>query len=74
VFPDLPVAAVYRGGAGGVGGAEVRLQEGDYAAVLVERSGTGTLMGRALGKTTLQGFHSLHGAAFAEAADTAVAR
>ena len=75
VFPDCPVAAVYRGGEGGGGGAEVRLQEGDYAAVLVERSGTGTLMGRALGKTTLMGFHALHGAAFAEpASEGAVAR
>jgi len=69
VWPDLPVAPAY----GLAGGEPVRLAPGDYAAVLVERGGTGTLMGRCLGRTTLQGFHALHGAAFADAPAAAAA-
>lgn len=45
-------------------------QPGDFVAVLVERSGTGTLMGRCLGRTSLTGFQAAHGAQFAEAAAT----
>jgi tRNA-2-methylthio-N6-dimethylallyladenosine synthase len=60
---------------GGAGPATHRAAPGDYVAVLVERATTGTLMGRALGRTTLAGFHALHGAQFAQhAAAAAVAR
>jgi MiaB/RimO family radical SAM methylthiotransferase len=65
VFPDLPMPAVYRAGASpdalALASAAVRAQPGDYVAVLVERATTGTLMGRAMGRTTLMGFHSQHG-------------
>ena len=49
--------------------ATVTLEAGDYAAVEVTRTTTGTLMGVCLGRTTLAGFHRLHGAAWAERAE-----
>jgi tRNA A37 methylthiotransferase MiaB len=74
VWRDDPVPAAYAGRSPpAAGGERVRLREGDYAAVLVERGGTGTLMGRCLGRTTLTAFHALHGAAFAEPAAVAAA-
>ena len=58
VFPDEPLLPYY---GGGVGDAR-RAQAGEYVAVVVERGTTGTLMGRALGRTTLRGFQERHGA------------
>ncbi len=58
VFPDEPLMPYY---AGGVGEAQ-KAQAGEYVAVLVERGTTGTLMGRALGRTTLRSFQERHGA------------
>jgi tRNA A37 methylthiotransferase MiaB len=71
VFADEPVGVYEQPGRPG-GGERARLAEGDYVACLVERATTGTLMGRALGKTTLMAFHRMHGAAFAEAQPVAV--
>ena len=60
VFPDHPLPLYGADDAGG--GEPQRAAPGDYVAVVVERGTTGTLMGRALGRTTLQGFHARHGA------------
>ena len=59
VFPDELLGPY---GAGDGAQQQQRAVAGDYVAVLVERATTGTLMGRALGRTTLTGFHARHGA------------
>jgi tRNA A37 methylthiotransferase MiaB len=75
VFADVPIPAVYTpaGAPAGAGGATVRAGAGDYVAVLVERASTGTLMGTALGRTTLSDFQRLHGRQFTLAPRGAVA-
>lgn len=66
IFADEPVPAVYSADGAPPGCRTVEVQQGDYVAVEVTRSSTGTLMGVCLGKTTLAGFHRQHGAAWAE--------
>lgn len=73
VFPDVPVPAVYAAGGSAAGCAMVTLEAGDYVAVEVQRATTGTLMGVALGRTTLMAFHRQHGAAVAEGPFTGAA-
>jgi tRNA A37 methylthiotransferase MiaB len=66
VFPDEGVVHQYeanvREGAG-----QRHLKPGDYAAVDIESATTGTLHGRAVGKTTLMGFQMQHGSQNAQA-------
>jgi tRNA-2-methylthio-N6-dimethylallyladenosine synthase len=65
VFADVPMPAVYApAGAPPAGAATVRAVAGDYVAVRVERASTGTLMGTALGRTTLSDFQRIHGRQF----------
>jgi tRNA A37 methylthiotransferase MiaB len=66
VFPDVALPPY-----GAAGPAQHRAVAGDYVAVVVERATTGTLMGRALGVTTLSAFHARHGAQFAPYAPAA---
>lgn len=61
VFADEPTAAEYRAGEA-AGAADTRIRKGDYVAVDVTSATTGTLRGRAVGRTTLMGFHAQHGA------------
>ena len=73
VFPDLAVAEAYSPHGRPANGATVRLGPGDYVAVRVDKATTGTLMGVALGRTTLMGFQALHGAQWSSSS-AAVAR
>jgi tRNA A37 methylthiotransferase MiaB len=72
VFPDTAVPEAYSPHGRPAGGATVRLLPGDYVAVRVDKATTGTLMGVALGRTTLMGFQALHGAQWSSS--VAVAR
>ena len=62
VFEDSLVALSYHGSTAGPDGPLVRLQPGDYAAVEVTSAGS-TLRGRALARSSLQGFVAVHGSA-----------
>ena len=73
VFADVPIPEAYTPHGRQAGGATVRLAAGDYVAVRVDKATTGTLMGVALGRTTLMGFQALHGAQWSSSS-AAVAR
>lgn len=69
VFPDVPLSQYVpdgptgtQGGGGGAADGAARVAPGRYVAFRVERAFSGTLVGTALGATTLASFQQAHGA------------